>query len=365
MPNFKLIGPIQAGPTRSKPKKKKRSRRAKKAKSSAQLTVLRDLGPAQFTRRFKLQNTSSSKDMLLRMCNPFHPAAKGCRCPDGYGMPTLAFQLRSFSIMSIPGSGAGLTAGNTVQAFSPCWPYNTSQVASFAGGSYTWGLTWGTLSPNATLTKIIVTDDGTYRLNCGGMIIRSVQSAAGTTPAQGTIIISKMNARPTANSNYVSGNTYGSDVMVVPLTAGLEVVVLFRPVGMGVTMFQAQSNSTGPTTTSPDFPWDCVIVEVLGASAALGAPVLSIEYVCNYELVVNSPDISLSEFATEGPSLNHFVMDNMSAVYRKMGGIFQGGVTAFAKTASNAVANVVAARLGGSAGLGLKGALLDSIREVD
>lgn len=311
-------------------KGKKSGKKAGKAK--AKPTPGQAMRANPMPRRALVQRALRGMD--IKMCNPFNPNTQGCKYPDGQAGFTIPIQVRGLMSLSTVS-----TTGGCAWAFGAGFPYNT---AGSGGAPYTFANGSATF-PNATLTAILA-NGGTLRPVCGGIIIRSQQSAMN---AQGTVIITKVPAGVPNGTVWSSGVIYG-DARTYPLVAGMEVCVLLKPQGPVAYDFQPVNTSAFEARD-----WDNILVEVMGATATAATPVLEIEYLCNYEVIPAAANVAYQQLASptkDNPLARHVT----KSVWDRVGSFIAGGVDKvtdrLSKLAVEAAGSAVGAMIGGPPG---------------
>jgi hypothetical protein len=203
--------------------------------------------------------SSSLKSLALKththhacaITNPFCIAAKGSRRPDGLSSNAMPFQVKgmtsmatsaggdSFVVVGAGGGRYGVTAG------------------TLAAGTWTLGATWSTLAGSA----FVATNAQEVRIVSWGVIWRST---AAMTACQGMVhCFSTTGLGPTLTYPQLSQNTI--EDQLIPLTAGMELSWISKPLGAKAHAFRPLSDFT---TTSTDFDWTTFAIEIVGGAAS-------------------------------------------------------------------------------------------------
>jgi hypothetical protein len=255
---------------------------------------------------------------VCAVTNPFCPAAKNSKWPDGTMGNTLTEQFRGIYTPLVNASGAGMTI------FSPGAPYG------YAGGVLVG--TDATIGAYATYraSSMLETYGNTYRVVSFGVIIRCAASATacggmvtlgtGTPPPQGTVI--------------TMGQQLYQETTVKAIQPGMELSWISVPGGTGARDFVAQSTSTGPL-----LDWTALYIEVAGAAVST-AP-LSFEWFLNVEFTPKLTARALTAVAKPNPSKSIHAETATSTVHKTLGSFIEGGVAvvedSIAKHASKAL----------------------------
>lgn len=271
--------------------------------------------------------------MVSSMCNPFSPKSLGCRIPDGNSELVIPAQIRGLTALATNANGA------LMSIFTTGVPYNQLVGTALTGGHWTFAAAYNSAFQNSVVNSILgvpANNGSLYRPVCGGIIIRCVQSAMN---ASGTLVISKIPKVPNVASDLVSGNMYG-DVKAVPIVAGMEVPVLFKPIGATSSQFiQQNENNQG----QPNY-WDAISVEVIGGT--VGAAVLEIEYVVNVELVPMAGQMAYQWLALKSDT-NPIVVAATKKVWSLADSIFTKGVDYASNQLGRLARGAIAGLIGG------------------
>lgn len=317
---------IVVGGQKTKPKKKKGK------KKNQALAVERGMrgnqSGLQSMQRIQSMQKKATKGTFAHLFDMLLPGSAGCKFPDGTGNGTLSIPNRALYTFT---SGSG---GNSVLSITAGYPYNVLGVGSFSNPNYTMQASAGEVFNQALLTTLITTGNSTYRPVCGGMIIRCVQNAM---TAQGTLIVSKLpNAIP-ESATFTSGTILG-DAATFPITAGMEVAVLFKPNGIAAYDFVAQNTAA---TYGSGVNWDSIFIEITGCTASV--PILEIEYLVNLEISVSNSDFGYQVLATKSPAnpravdITHEVMQAVPSIIKGDGNTVQSTLSSVAKGVGSAL----------------------------
>ncbi len=254
----------------------------KSKKETAVRTQSKPLTPA-----VKVSNSNPSVDLTRRaqglekvcsLSDPFCVVAKGAKWPDGNGASSMVGQVRGHITVNSDAAGAALVH------VTPALNY------TFISGT----LVAGTWTTSATLfatpgIAAITTYLNEYRLVTAGIVIRNVPAAL---VAQGFVQVTRMGRFPGVSTTIGAGESYGVSTSTHPITTGMEIPVIFRPLGNEARNFLAPNTSN---TVIPNY-WDTIKIELIGGPAS-NAYCLDIEVIYNLEFTLNSSYVTLQSYA--------------------------------------------------------------------
>jgi hypothetical protein len=292
------------------PQKKKGKKKNNKSRSVVKPVVLaNNQDPRPVRARRNKQSTPNRVSHVAKVCsvtNPFCPAAKNAKWPDGTAGNTLTEQFRGTSSLTVDASG------NFCAVYAAAAPYGwvgstiTAGVAAFGSG-------YATYKANSMLA----TYGDRYRIVSFGVIVRCIASA---TTASGVITLGTMPV-PAVSSSLTMGQQLYSEVTVKAIQPGLELSWISSPFGTGARDFVTQS-----TTTSATNDWNSLIIEISGATAS-STPIL-VEWFLNVEFTPLTTQRALTALAKPNPPKSVAAETAVSKVHSSLGSFIEGGVKA-------------------------------------
>jgi len=259
--------------------KKSKKKNANKGKSSKKKKTQVAVLPASVRMQTSINNgpqrvPSGMVETVCSIVDPFCTKARGAKWFDGMGESTIPFQVRGHI------SGVAVTGGGAIYGFTPGVSTTYFYQASLIGGTYTWGAAYG----GAPGVGFIVTNCSAYRVVTAGLIIRNVLPAL---TAGGYIIVTRVPKLALLGATQAAGNVYAVEVATHPIVSGMEIPVLFRPLGSSSRSFTAFEPLN---TTYPGGQFDAIQIEMVGAPVGV---CLDFEIVYNIECLVNEVNASL------------------------------------------------------------------------
>jgi hypothetical protein len=250
-----------------------------------------------------------SSDELCAMLNPFCPAAKGRKHPDGLNTNSLTYQFRG-RLPAPTFVNTHSLSGFKIK-IAPFCPYGYVQCTDDGTGKW---LTSGgsTLLPGTH--TLFVNNANAFRVVSAGIIVRCV---ANTTNAQGYLIIGKSNGLNLGGTEAAGDDVY-METQTVPVYAGLECAVLHKPVGVTAFEFNPQGINTGSYDVSY---WDTVSIEATGITVNT---TLDIQFVYNIEFTCQS-DNDITQLAPPDPPKRAALVDATNYVRQKLASVFEKG----------------------------------------
>jgi hypothetical protein len=212
--------------------------------------------------------SANLKQKICSVTDPFCDDARGGRWLDGLAFATAPFSARAHITMST------LSNGGTVSYFAPInCPYGTLSTASYSAGNYTMG---GAYASTTGSVSVGVYFTG-FRVVSAGLVIRNLTSVMNTS---GYVIVTREAVYPAPAAVVAAGNMVNPQVTTHPISPGMEVPVIHRPLGSAARDFALFTASTATPITDP--AWDVIKVEIVGAPVS--AVSLDIEIYYNYEM---------------------------------------------------------------------------------
>lgn len=285
--------------------KKKANQKPRKSKpTSASLTNNKDPRPIRPPRA---KPATAHVRGVCSVTDPFCPAAKNSKWPDGTSGNTLTEQLRGNVTITT------LAAGNYAIAFSPSAPYGYLGTASSTSTTFTTGAALNLYKPSS----LVATYGAEVRIVSFGVIARSVASA---TTSAGLVTFGTAGNMPTLSTAYTFGTELYDQVAVVALQPGMEFSWVSHPRGTDAHAFKSLS-----TTTSGPIDWTTLTIEITGAPASTA--VLNLEWYMNIEFTVGI-NSALSAIAKPNPPSVPHAATAVSHVHQSVGSFIKGGVAA-------------------------------------
>lgn len=296
--------------------KSKRKQKAKSAKRDPKSA------PRNTSALIRTHHTVAACSVL----DPFCPAARAAKRPDGAGAGTITYQVRSSTPVTTD------AAGNAFVAIVPGYGRFGRGIATLAAGSWTlpasWTLNSGSAFVDTNAAEIRLVSFGAKFVsiasatNCSGLL--QVASIPALAPSQ---VLLQMNV------NY-------PEVMTSALLPGTEVSFISKPTSGSKSHGFVQYSTVNSAMS--DFDWTSGLFEIIGgaASTTMGY----IELYVNVEFTLNSTGIQttgLSGNITKSRPANPIALQVQSQVHSSMSGIIDGGVKAVEKAVYNAASDVI------------------------
>lgn len=243
--------------------------------------------------------------------DPFCTHARGAQRPDG-GPPTVPFQVRQ--LITLTADSTTGTAKTTVVAGQGKFvslSYSTNTAKWDAAAALT-----------AAAQTFPTTNARELRTVSFGAIVRSAMTA---TTAKGSVILT-VNPRPVVSATGIDkGVMTGSDVVVMPLAAGMEYTWRSKPLAQSGHLFR---DAATITSTMTDFDWTSLDVEVVGGDTTNNTPFLTIEYVMNIELTMSTGDSTgIAQLHRPPPPPNRVAAAAADVVHATAPSFIEGGIT--------------------------------------
>lgn len=274
---------------------------------------------------------------VCSVTDPFCPASKNSKWPDGTSGNTMTEQFRGNLTVS------SLAAGNNLVFFTPQLVYGILAGASSSGSV----VTMATTSTIYKTGSMLQTHGSFYRIVSFGVIVRGVASA---TNAAGLVTFGTTSATPALGGAYTLGTELYDEVAVKAIQPGLEHSWISVPKGSAARQFGSYNtaNNVALATTN----WSSLVLEISGANASTA--VVNCEWFMNVEFQLNVND-ALTAITTPNPPKITAVEQSVSRIHQGLGSFIDGGVkqveSAVAKHASAAIDSFMADPLESIAGL--------------
>lgn len=300
-------------PKNSGPPKRKRGKKGGKKKGK---------GKGKNGENSKGDKVKISK-AVCSITDPFCPAARGSKWPDGLGTSTISYQVKGNASVSTT------TNGRAFFAFTPNYPYCYSSNSTGTPATFS-GSTW-TTSSFSEIDSSIASALDEVRIVSAGFILRPTVSMSN---AQGYFIISE------APNIYVSMGVTTGDMsyprsIMKSLTAGSEFSFIATRTGPLANTFNGLSSASNPE----NFGWNGCIVELIGGPTS-GTASFIVEMIINIEGTV-ATDNYISKFATKSPPTSNQIVKASSQTINSTGTFIEGGVAAVEKAVANAASTAV------------------------
>jgi len=295
-----FIGPLQ------KPKTKRRSRRGNRKSKGF---------------------TSHHIRGVCVITDPFCPAAKNSKWPDGTSGNTLTQQFRGHVSLN-----TSLATGQFYYAFVPHAPYGYI-TGTVAAGSVTLAASYTILQASSMLA----TYGQAFRVVSAGCIIRCTASA---TNASGIVTLGTSTA-PQPTAVIALGGELYQDTTVKALQPGMELSWISMPIGSTAREFSTLGTAN-PGPTSVD--WTCLSIEMSGGPGS-ATTMADLEWFVNVEFTINAGS-GLATLAKPNPPAITKATEAASAVHSTLGSFIEGGVRTVEDTVykhvSDALTNLMA-----------------------
>jgi len=173
----------------------------------------------------------------------------------------------------------------------------------------------------------------TIRFVTAGIIVRSILPAL---TAQGYLIINRISQMPAAGGVMNSGSVFGVQTATHALVSGLEVPILFRPLGSASRAFVPFGQSNAVT---PNFGFDVITLEVIGGPVTAGINMLDIEFVYNVEFTLTPANEGIQQFLPVSAPSNPIMVNVANKASEALGDLTYTSVQSFGKAAVRVVAD--------------------------
>jgi hypothetical protein len=296
---------------------------ANKPKVLANNASLRPLAKRRNRRRPTRAGRTPKHQHVRAVCSitdPFCPASKNSKWPDGTSGNTLTEQFRGNYTLSSDAAGSGAMC---FKAEAPFGYIGATLVSTTA----TWQASWSTYR---TLS-MLETYGSDYRIVSAGVIVRATASA---TDSSGLITFGT-GAPIVAGGTHVIGTELFNEVVVKAIQPGLEFSWISQPGGTLARSFQAQSTNSSSSLTD----WTALIIEVSGAKASTA--LINIEWFVNVEFLPKMTSRALTALAKPNPPKSSSAEQAVSAVHSSVGSFIEGGIKSVEQTVANAASSAL------------------------
>jgi len=314
-----------------KTKSKSKSKRNVRPVKPVVLANNQDPRPIRAPRARRSRGGKVSTAHVRSVCSvtdPFCPAAKNAKWPDGTSGNTLTEQFRGVLNVSVDANGNGFVV------FHPTVPFGMSgaTITGTAPGPYTGTLNALTVTYRAA--SMLATYGSNYRIVSFGCIVRCVASA---TQAAGIVTLGTAPC-PTLGQAVTLGQELYSETIVKAIQPGMESSWISTPAGTAARAFVAQ---TATNATQPSADWNALWLEISGATASTSP--ITVEYFINVEFKPLTSARALTAIAKQNPPKSTVAETAVSSVHSSLGSFIEGGIAsveqAVAKHASDALSS--------------------------
>lgn len=257
---------------------------------------------------------SNAHRAVCAITDPFCPAARGARYPDGNASRTLGAQAISFVQVSTN------DVGTAVFAFTPGAPYTHCWAAAAAGAvSGTFPNVYQEAGTGvASWFTSIATQ---FRVVSAGVEVMSLSNPMN---AKGVVIAQESPDQAILGTAYdvtATGLAEAADCIVMPFANFKSFTWTARPGGPQSRQFQAFTPNTG------DSSYDWTRLKLLISGAQASTAVLQLRIVVNYELVLLSGQAA-TNLARPAPPMNPSIIAATQIVQSAAGGLRSGAAAA-------------------------------------
>lgn len=314
-------------------KKSNRPNQPKKSKAVKPVVLANNVSarPVRKSKPIKTMGPSRSIQphhvrAVCSITDPFCPASKNAKYPDGTMGNTLTQQVRGNYTLTSSGSG------NYAMSFVPSLPFGYLAAVAATATSNTLAAAYTRYSSGSTLFD---TYGQNYRVVSMGVIIRCIASA---TTASGTLTLGSGPALP-VNQVLTLGQELYNEVIIKAIQPGMEVTWIATPIGPGARDFSAPTTSVNPSSV---IDWNVLTIEVAGAP--INTAMLSIEWFINVEFNLATTS-ALSSIAKPNPPKSDVAMTALSKTQNSIGSFIEGGIaeveTKIATYAKSALSSIM------------------------
>lgn len=309
-------------------KSKKKNANRKKAKQPRKPVVLaNNVSPRPVNKpatRAKSRSNMVRPQHVRAVCSvtdPFCPASKNSKWPDGTGGATMTWQFRGNKTLTTDANGI------TGLAFYPIAPFGILGLSATGAGTITFA---ASLTAYQT-SSLLATYGKSYRIVSFGVLTRAVASATGSAG----LATFGSGSPPALSTVLTLGSELYNETSVKAIQPGMEFAWISAPTGPTAREFVQLS----ATNTTPPFPWTALTIEVSGATASTA--VLNCEWFMNVEFQLDSVANVLAPLARPAPAKSDHAMTAQSKVATSLGSFVEGGVKAVESAVANAASEAL------------------------
>jgi hypothetical protein len=262
---------------------------------------------------------------VCSITDPFCPASKNSKWPDGTAGNTLTEQFRGNAFLTTSADGTGGIA------FAGAAPFGYLARTTSTTTDLTFAATYTAYTGAAT--SMLATYGQEYRIVSFGVIARCVASA---TNASGIITLGTTGNVP-VSTVLTFGQEYYDEVVMKAIQPGMEISWISVPKGTGARNFVALSTATA-------FPsdWSSLVIELSGCPAATA--MVMVEWYVNVEFTLK-PQMAIATLARQNPAKSVAAETAVSKVHTTLGSFIEGGVkqveASIANHASSALSSLM------------------------
>jgi hypothetical protein len=262
---------------------------------------------------------------VCAVTDPFCPAAKNSKWPDGTSGNTFTQQFRgntSLTADSANGNGAFVICPQAPYGYMKHTGATTSSTVTFPAAFTPW---------QTAGTSMLETHGDIYRIVSFGVIVRSVASA---TNAAGLVTLGSSGTFRQPTTTLTLGSELYDEVVIEAIQPGLEVAWIAQPRtpvarSLGGQSVAAQISGNG---------WSSLTIEYSGCNNS--ATVLNVEWFINIEFNLKAND-TLAALATRNPPKAPIAETATSHVHSTLGSFVSGGVEAVEKAVADAASTAL------------------------
>jgi len=223
--------------------------------------------------------------------------------------------------------------GGQLVFITPATSYSSLTASSVALGVYTMAAGYDLL-PGYTAVSSYA---NTYRIVTAGIIVRNVAPAL---TAQGYIIVTRGGSGmfPALSGTKSEGNVYGTESATHALSAGMEIPIIFRPVGTAARSFR--DLGTG-STAQPDGGFDVISLELVGCPTS--GTSIDIEFVYNIKFTLTSANEGLAQLLPVSSPTHPLVATVANKASLALGDLAYNGLKAFGAAALRKISGYLSA----------------------
>lgn len=243
---------------------------------------------------------------VCSVTDPFCPASKNSKWPDGTSGNTMTEQFRGNAVMS------SSTSGNGCAVLAPAAPYGLLISASSTASTVTMAATYALYTGSAT--SMLATYGQSYRIVSMGAILRCVASA---TNASGVITLGTTGNVP-ISTVFTLGQEYYDELQMKAIQPGMELSWIAQPKGTEARAFKDLS-----TATVVDNDWTNLVIELSGCPVSIS--MIMVEWFVNVEFILK-PQMAIASCARQNPAKSASAETAVSKVHQSLGSFIEGGV---------------------------------------
>lgn len=287
------------------PRKVTQPRRPKVLANNAAPVVRR---PKAKKSKMKKGGTAIKPHHIRGVCSitdPFCPAAKGSKFPDGTVGNTMTEQFRGNQLITTNAAGCQLFYMNPGML-----PYGYGLGVGAGAGTLAMPATWTALKTGSLFESF----GKQYRVVSAGAIIRCVASA---TDASGLATFGSCPAIP-INTVITLGTELYVDSTIKAIQPGMEMSWISSPQGT-----EARAFVPAGLNTSFLSEWTSLLIEVSGAPSGKG--VLNVEWFINIEFQITTNSAIAAVARANPPQVTH-ATTAVSQIQTTLGSFVEGGI---------------------------------------